>query len=64
MPSPTHNLHLDFETYCDLDLKKVGLYRYVAHASFRVLCVAWKLDSARPTVDGRATVSQNLPPRW
>ena len=44
MPKPIHDLHLDFETYCDLDLKKVGLYRYVEHPSFRVLCVAWKLD--------------------
>jgi len=50
MPKPTHDLHLDFETYCDLDLKKVGVHRYVAHPSFRVLCVAWKLD-------GRATTS-------
>jgi DNA polymerase len=41
---PTHDLHLDFETYCDLDLKKVGIYEYVRHASFRVLCVAWKID--------------------
>ena len=39
------DLHLDFETYCELDLKKVGLYRYTEHASFQVLCVAWKLDS-------------------
>jgi hypothetical protein len=30
MPKPTHDLHLDFETYCDLDLKKVGVHRYVA----------------------------------
>ena len=44
MPKPIHDLHLDFETYCDLDLKKVGLYRYVEHPSFRVICVAWKLD--------------------
>ena len=45
MPKPIHDLHLDFETYCDLDLKKVGVHRYVADASFRVLAVAWKLDS-------------------
>jgi DNA polymerase len=41
---PTHDLHLDFETYCDLDLRKVGLYRYTTHPSFQVLAVAWKLD--------------------
>ena len=48
MPRPTHELHLDFETYCDVDLKKVGVYQYVAHASFRVLCVAWKIDGRAP----------------
>lgn len=41
MKSP---LHLDFETYCDLDLKKVGLYRYVAHPSFSVTTVAWQIQ--------------------
>jgi DNA polymerase len=60
MPKPTHDLHLDFETYCDLDLKKVGVHRYVAHASFRVLCVAWKLDG-RATVSG-VCGSPTLPP--
>ena len=61
MPKPPHELHLDFETYCELDLKKVGIHRYVAHASFRVLCVAWKLDEhavpqllSRPAAAARA----------
>ena len=44
MPKPSQDLHLDFETYCDLDLKKVGVHRYVAHPSFRVLCVAWMFE--------------------
>lgn len=43
MPKPTRDLHLDFETYCDLDLRKVGVYRYVEHPSFRILTAAWKL---------------------
>jgi DNA polymerase len=42
MPRPTQDLHLDFETYCELDLKQVGLHRYVAHPSFRATTVAWK----------------------
>ena len=52
MPKPTHDLHFDFETYCDLDLTKAGLHRYVNHASFYALCVAWKLDgrAAQSTV--------------
>lgn len=34
-------LHLDYETRCDLDLKKVGVRRYVSHPSFQVLMSAW-----------------------
>ncbi len=33
-------VHLDFETRCDLDLKAVGLRRYLAHPSFRILLTA------------------------
>jgi DNA polymerase len=33
--------HIDYETRCDLDIKKVGLWRYVTHPSFRVLLTAW-----------------------
>jgi len=43
MPKPTQHLHLDFETYSELDLKKVGIHRYVDHPSFRVTAVAWML---------------------
>lgn len=34
-------IYLDIETYCDLDLRKVGLYRYAEHPSFRILMLAW-----------------------
>ena len=53
MPAPTQDLHLDFETYCDLDLTKVGVHRYVAHPSFRVLCMAWMFE-------GRAVRSASI----
>ena len=33
------DLLLDYETYCDLDLKKVGVKKYVTHPSFKVLCM-------------------------
>lgn len=36
------DLLLDFETYCDLDLKKVSVQKYVAHPSFKVLCMYYK----------------------
>lgn len=35
---------LDFETFCDLDLKKVGLDRYSAHPSCKMLMAAYCLD--------------------
>ena len=56
MPKPTNSLHIDFETYCDLDLKKVGVHRYTDHPSFKILCVAWKLN-------GNSTVSAVPPTR-
>jgi len=60
MPKPTHDLHLDFETYCDLDLKKVGVHRYVGHPSFRIMTVAWKVAGRQVA---SAIVSQNrIPP--
>lgn len=39
-------LYLDIETYCDLDLKKVGVYRYVEHPSFRILMCAWAIGDS------------------
>ena len=54
-------LHLDFETYADLDLKKVGIYRYVEHPSFRMLCAAWKLDG-HPVQSAQA--GDGLDPLW
>src|SRR6185312_1543829 len=55
------NVHLDFETACELDLTRVGLHKYIEHESFKVLCVAWKTSMGNPVVvrmdDGEA-----LPP--
>jgi DNA polymerase len=33
-------LHLDFETACDLDIRQVGLSKYVSHSSFRISLTA------------------------
>lgn len=35
--------HLDFETYCDLDIRKVGGYRYARHPSCEVLLARYLL---------------------
>jgi DNA polymerase len=37
-------IHLDFETFCELDLRKVGRARYFDHPSFTVDMVAWAID--------------------
>ena len=35
---------LDFETYCDLDITKVGAFKYASHPSCRIVCMSWKVD--------------------
>lgn len=37
-------LNIDIETYCDLDIKKVGTYAYVSHPSFNILMFAYSLN--------------------
>jgi DNA polymerase len=32
---------IDFETFSELDVKKVGAYKYAEHASTEVLCLRW-----------------------
>lgn len=37
-------LHLDYETASDLDLKKVGAYKYARHHSTKILMLGWAFD--------------------
>lgn len=37
-------LHIDIETYCELDLTEVGVYRYATHPSFKILLFAFKFE--------------------
>ncbi|SDJ76820.1 DNA polymerase [Salimicrobium halophilum] len=37
-------MSVDIETYCDLDIKKVGAYRYAEHESFDILITAFAFD--------------------
>lgn len=37
-------LSIDYETYCDLDLRKVGVDVYTSHPSFEVLMAAYRID--------------------
>ncbi len=41
MPS---TLNLDFETYSEVDIRKVGAYRYATHPSTEVLMASYKID--------------------
>lgn len=40
------HLSIDLETYSDVNLKKVGLYRYVQSPAFEILLFAYSLDGA------------------
>lgn len=50
-PVDTDIAHLDFETYCELDIRKVGGHRYARHSSCEVLIAAYLLPGmAQPAV--------------
>lgn len=40
------NLDIDIETYCELDLQKVGVYAYTEHPSFRILMAAYSVNDS------------------
>lgn len=40
-------LRLDYETYCDLDIKKVGVFRYTEHRSFELLLLAYQFEGEK-----------------
>lgn len=39
-------LHIDLETYSDIDLTKAGLYRYVRSPAFEIMLLAYAYDAA------------------
>lgn len=46
---PRH-LHLDFETFSEIDLRDVGAYRYAFDPSTEILCAAMALGNEEPVV--------------
>lgn len=53
-------LRIDIETYCDLNLKEVGLYKYATHHSFEILLFSYVLyDNPTKCVDLKS--GQRLP---
>ena len=59
-----NRLRIDIETYCDLDLKKVGVYRYVEHPSFLILMAAWSLDGGPVRVFTDLDDISDIPGLW
>lgn len=44
------HLHIDIETYCDLDVSDVGVYRYAEDNSFKIILFAYSFDGEPVTV--------------
>ena len=38
-------ISLDLETFCENDIKKVGLDAYTAHPTFEVMTMGYRLDA-------------------
>ena len=38
-------VYLDIETYCDLDLKKCGVYKYSEHSTFEIMLLAYAFNT-------------------
>lgn len=56
---PQH-LHLDFETFSEVDLRDVGAYRYAFDPSTEILCAAMSLGDEEPEVwGGKGTAPRN-----
>ena len=54
------NIHIDFETYSECDLKKCGAWEYSCHPSTEVLCMAYATDLPRAAL----WLPGESPPRW
>ncbi|MBM7631125.1 DNA polymerase [Geomicrobium sediminis] len=56
-----NNLSIDIETYCEADLKKTGLYRYVQDDSFEILLFAYSVDFGEVQIVDLAQ-GEHIPP--
>ncbi|HEM4928473.1 TPA: DNA polymerase [Streptococcus suis] len=57
---PIKELSIDIETYCDIDLRKSGVYRYAEDNSFELLLFAVSVDNGPVTVYD--LTKEQLPP--
>ncbi|MDE0582211.1 DNA polymerase [Planococcus sp. A6] len=49
-------LSIDLETYCELDLRDVGVYRYAEHESFEILMLAYSVENSSETRSGKVHI--------
>ena len=57
-------LYIDIETRSALDLKEVGVYRYVEDPEFRILMAAWAIDDDEVRVDTDPIAIYEIPGLW
>lgn len=58
------HLHIDIETYCDLDVKNVGVYRYAEDPSFEIILFAYAWENEESVVidcTGDAYPGESIP---
>lgn len=51
-------IYIDFETRSELDLKRVGAWKYSRHPSTEVLCMAYRIDSVPTDIFIREEINQ------
>jgi DNA polymerase len=53
---------MDYETFSEADLKKVGAYEYARHPSTKLLCVAWVIGTKEELAAGTAVRVRSYSP--
>lgn len=54
-------LHLDVETYCDLDIKKVGSFKYIRHKSFEIILLSYRYSDELFTTTVDLASGEDIP---
>lgn len=58
------NLHIDYETFSEADLKSVGAYRYANDPSTEILCAGMALGDEEPVVWQRGGMVLDMEKYW
>lgn len=57
-------VHLDFETFSELDVTKVGVFKYAEHLSTEILLCCWSVGDGPVHSWGKGAPWQKLVPLW